>query len=222
MAAIEFAHDFNINGGMEGLSGEGTEVYAMFSGTVVNNGIAVPTNPDNYKEVIGSRDRDIVATGCRGACTPHQGEIYIQHYAGSDPVYREGFVSYYAHLRRRLVVDGQTVKAGQLIGFMGRSGAAGGPHLHIGVFRTSNSNAHQVGNLQRGYHVNFQTTTSVVNPSGNNQSNFNAIDFFGWANGSAFDPSAYVDWNTDTGLQFLGKGAWSANLFKPNESPHDP
>jgi murein DD-endopeptidase MepM/ murein hydrolase activator NlpD len=44
-----------------------------------------------------------------------------------------GLSSLYAHLDRRLVAKGDTVKAGQLIGMSGASGKVTGPHLHFEV-----------------------------------------------------------------------------------------
>lgn len=44
-----------------------------------------------------------------------------------------GFETYYAHLSGFAVSTGQWVKRGQVIGYMGRSGTATGPHLHYEV-----------------------------------------------------------------------------------------
>lgn len=44
-----------------------------------------------------------------------------------------GLQSVYAHLSRMDVTEGQTVAKGQVIGAVGASGRATGPHLHWGA-----------------------------------------------------------------------------------------
>lgn len=46
---------------------------------------------------------------------------------------RLGFHTFYAHLEKTLVQQGQTVRAGQRIGDMGSTGNSTGPHLHFEV-----------------------------------------------------------------------------------------
>ncbi len=45
----------------------------------------------------------------------------------------DGYSSIYMHLNNYVVSSGQTVSAGQLIGYVGRSGVATGYHLHFGI-----------------------------------------------------------------------------------------
>ena len=45
----------------------------------------------------------------------------------------DGFSSIYMHLENYVVYAGQAVSAGQLIGYMGKSGVATGYHLHFGI-----------------------------------------------------------------------------------------
>lgn len=46
----------------------------------------------------------------------------------------DGFVTRYMHMTHYIVAPGQTVSAGQIIGYCGSTGASTGPHLHFGVY----------------------------------------------------------------------------------------
>ena len=58
-------------------------------------------------------------TGYLGNC------VKIQH--------KYGYSTVYGHLHKMLVTEGQSVKKGQIIGAMGRTGRATGIHVHYGV-----------------------------------------------------------------------------------------
>ena len=55
--------------------------------------------------------------------------------------HKDGFESKYLHLTHYIVKPGQQVTAGQVIGYMGSTGASTGPHLHLSI-------------LYKGSHVN--------------------------------------------------------------------
>lgn len=46
----------------------------------------------------------------------------------------DGYVTRYMHMTHFIVSEGQTVSAGQVIGYCGSTGASTGPHLHFGVY----------------------------------------------------------------------------------------
>lgn len=45
--------------------------------------------------------------------------------------YWDGTVSYFAHMSRTLVTEGQAVEPGEVVGLSGNSGHSTGPHLHL-------------------------------------------------------------------------------------------
>lgn len=51
----------------------------------------------------------------------------------------QGVVSIYIHLSKVLVKEGDTVKSGQLIGRIGQTGRANGPHLHFSLYVNKHS-----------------------------------------------------------------------------------
>ncbi|TAN33966.1 M23 family metallopeptidase [bacterium] len=50
-----------------------------------------------------------------------------------------GLLSYYGHLSRLSVAQGQHVRRGQVIGISGSTGTATGPHLHFGIYHVNGS-----------------------------------------------------------------------------------
>lgn len=68
------------------------------------------------------------------------GVVTVASYEGGGAGYYvninhlDGFVTRYMHMTHFVVSEGQTVKAGQIIGYCGSTGASTGPHLHFGVY----------------------------------------------------------------------------------------
>lgn len=82
----------------------GAEIVAAEDGTVINVG-----NQDLY---------------CRGGA--YGKFVVVKH--------TNGLATLYGHMSRYAVSVGQEVKRGEVIGYMGRTGWATGPHLHFTVF----------------------------------------------------------------------------------------
>lgn len=82
----------------------GTEVFAAESGVVIN---------------VANQDR-FCPRGAYGKL------IVIKH--------KNGLSTLYGHLSRQIVTIGQAVERGQVIGYVGKTGWATGPHIHLTVF----------------------------------------------------------------------------------------
>jgi hypothetical protein len=188
---------------------EGAYLLAMRDGVVLDH---------------GSRVRDLTWNADGG--TPNQGEIFVRYDVGSDPTYRESFVAYYAHVSRRFVVSGQTVKRGQVLGAVGATGAThGAAHLHLGFFRTSNTNKHTAAEPWLGYRQDFALDTSgsgVANGAYNS-----AADPFGWDHPTAADPWGHTyrtdntTYSDSSGQQhpYTGVGSLSISIWPHSERP---
>jgi murein DD-endopeptidase MepM/ murein hydrolase activator NlpD len=98
----------------------GTPLYATAAGRIVLAGESAPF----YCPVVPGG----VATGLY---------VEIRHPAVNGEV----FLSSYAHLSEVRVVVGQDVTQGQLIGLSGNTGCSTGPHLHLQIFRLTNTNS---------------------------------------------------------------------------------
>jgi murein DD-endopeptidase MepM/ murein hydrolase activator NlpD len=77
--------------------------------------------------------------GWAGSLTRYFDRLDAQHLWMSLPIVvvtddGNGYRSIYAHFEKVVVKTGQTVRAGDLIGYEGRTGRASGCHLHYGLF----------------------------------------------------------------------------------------
>ena len=132
------------NGGSSGGSSSGG------GGGTSSGGWLVPVNYKRLESPFGNR-----VSPTTGASTYHQG-VDLSADAGT-PIYAsragvvsvatygsaagyyvkinhgDGFSSIYMHMSNYVVSAGQAVSAGQLIGYVGKSGVATGYHLHFGI-----------------------------------------------------------------------------------------
>jgi murein DD-endopeptidase MepM/ murein hydrolase activator NlpD len=87
--------------------------------------------------------------GWRGSLDRYQLRLTRKHLWKALPIVvviddGNGYRSIYAHFARTTVKRGQVVKAGQLIGYEGRSGHASGCHLHYGLFSPAETRTFEV------------------------------------------------------------------------------
>ena len=100
----------------------------IFGSVRIMNG--KPRNPHNGEDIGAPLGADVAATN-DGIV-----RITVDHIFSGKGVFIDhglGFYSMYFHLSEILVKDGDLVTAGQIIGKVGASGRATGPHLHWGV-----------------------------------------------------------------------------------------
>jgi hypothetical protein len=89
-----------------------------------------PRNPHNGEDIAAPMGTEVVAMNDGIA------RLTVDHFFSGKGVYLDhglGLYSMYFHLSEVSVQDGEAVKRGQVIGKVGASGRASGPHLHWGV-----------------------------------------------------------------------------------------
>lgn len=100
----------------------------IFGSVRIMNG--QPRNPHNGEDISAPLGTDVVATN-DGVV-----RLTVDHFFSGKGVFLDhglGLYSMYFHLSEVLVKDGEHVKAGQIVGKVGATGRATGPHLHWGV-----------------------------------------------------------------------------------------
>ncbi len=112
-------------GFVEPVSGKRT---GIFGSVRIMNG--QPRNPHNGEDIGAPLGTAVYATN-DGVV-----RLTVDHFFSGKGLFLDhglGFYSMYFHLSEVLVKDGDQVKAGQIVGKVGASGRATGPHLHWGV-----------------------------------------------------------------------------------------
>jgi len=84
--------------------------------------------------ILSARGGIVLGTGNTDATCPNASYgkwVFIKH--------DNGLSTLYAHLSSISVSGGQSIGAGELVGYSGNTGYSTGPHLHFGVYATSGS-----------------------------------------------------------------------------------
>jgi len=82
-------------------------------------------------DIRGRLGSEVKATASGVVITQDYDKIRGRHLALD---HGNGFVTKYAHLKKSLVLEGETVEKGQVIGLVGTSGRSTGPHVHYEIY----------------------------------------------------------------------------------------
>lgn len=142
---------------IEPINGKGKRT-GIFGSVRIMNG--QPRSPHNGEDIGAPLGTEVVATN-DGIV-----RITVDHIFSGRGIYVDhglGFYSMYFHLSDVLVRDGDLVKAGQLIGKVGATGRATGPHLHWGV-KLNGARVNPYALLDLPFKNGSSPASSVANP----------------------------------------------------------
>lgn len=125
----------------------------IFGSVRIMNGQA--RNPHNGEDIGAPFGADVAATN-DGIV-----RLTVDHIFSGKGVYLDhglGFYSMYFHLSEVLVKEGDLVKAGQVVGKVGATGRATGPHLHWGV-KLNGARVNPYALLKLPFHMNGAVQT---------------------------------------------------------------
>jgi murein DD-endopeptidase MepM/ murein hydrolase activator NlpD len=131
----------------------------IFGSVRIMNG--QPRNPHNGEDIGAPLGTEVAATN-DGVV-----RITVDHFFSGKGVIVDhglGFYSMYFHLSEILVNDGDLVKAGQIIGRVGATGRATGPHLHWGV-KLNGARVNPYALLDLPFKNGFTAGATVTTPS---------------------------------------------------------
>ena len=99
------------------------EVSCGFYGYTNHNGMDFANMKINGQKVVATKDGKIMSVKLLDYSYGHH--VWINH--------GDNIATLYAHMSRIVVKEGQVVKQGQVIGYVGSTGNSTGPHLHFGL-----------------------------------------------------------------------------------------
>ena len=100
-----------------------TDVSCGFYGYTNHNGMDFSNARVNGQKVVATKDGKIMSVKLLDYSYGHH--VWINH--------GDNVATLYAHMSRIVVKEGQFVKQGQVIGYVGSTGNSTGPHLHYGL-----------------------------------------------------------------------------------------
>jgi murein DD-endopeptidase MepM/ murein hydrolase activator NlpD len=123
----------------------------IFSGDALSNGLfirpvdGVTTSPFGLKRFYNGEARrphtglDYVGDTGTPIKAPADGKVILsgEFFFNGNAIFLDhgqGLISVYIHMNKRLVQQGQKIKQGDVIGTIGQTGRATGPHLHWGIY----------------------------------------------------------------------------------------
>ena len=104
-------------------------INGVFGSQRILNGIA--KNPHNGVDIAAAEGTNVIAPLTGRVALVHENMFYTGKTVMLD--HGLGVTSVYAHMQHIEVTEGQVVKQGQVLGQVGQTGRATGPHLHWGV-----------------------------------------------------------------------------------------
>jgi murein DD-endopeptidase MepM/ murein hydrolase activator NlpD len=141
----------------------------IFGSVRIMNG--QPRNPHNGEDIGAPMGADVAATN-DGIV-----RITVDHIFSGKGVFVDhglGFYTMYFHLSEILVKDGDLVTAGQIIGKVGATGRATGPHLHWGV-KLNGARVNPYALLELPFKNSSSPATMVATPTPESTPNPQAV-----------------------------------------------
>ncbi len=128
----------------------------IFGSVRIMNG--QPRNPHNGEDISAPLGTPVAATN-DGVV-----RLTVDHFFSGKGLFLDhglGFYSMYFHLSEVLVKDGDVVKAGQIVGKVGATGRATGPHLHWGI-KLNGARVNPYSLLDLPFRGSVQSVTPVL------------------------------------------------------------
>ncbi len=162
-------------------------------------------------DITGYLGAPVVATRAGRVCRVLHGDLQGVYYDGGNVVvidHYDGIYSHYAHLDSTAVLEGQTVEAGAVIGYMGTTGTSTGVHLHFALAYNSIGEGDRINNdpsvIPYVYPAPVITSARIVNKTSagydvivtsTSYSGLSSIQIGTWHSGMSIDDA---QWQTAT------------------------